>query len=384
MKCIVGFTLILDLFASIASGQSQSIRIAPDINLLKDSMKSRGILVTLNGFLNAKEGPNKDNPYILSSDLPATSLLLDEFKGMDKSEVYLTNLSFQTDSSYLIQCSYIGVLHDTPKLHASFSLLVIFFQGRYFIISPLHQNTRTWKQTTIQNFIFRYKDTLDIQKAIKYQQRCTLYEDKLKISRQPEVYFVCDDFHEALRLSGVDYKRDYNGYAYNTLSSHENDIFLTVSGAPNTGFSQYDPHDLWHEKLRAVVPSKTINRPVDEGCAYLYGGSWGMTWDKILLDFLGYASTHPKADWLVLYKTNAVFETGNYKNLIAYMINALLIGHIEATRGFTPILELIQCGPRQQGDANYFAALQKITDITEAQFNETINNLILQKQQLKK
>jgi hypothetical protein len=384
MKYIAGFTFLLSLFSSIVSGQQQSIRIAPDIVIPKDSVRSAELLIALNGFLNAKEGLNKENGYVLTSDLPATSLLLDEFKGMDNSKVYLTNLSLQSDSSFLIQCSYIGVSNDTPLLRASFSLLAIPFQHRYFIMSPLLQNLRSWKQTTIQNFIFRYSDTLDMREATEYQQRCKLYEDKLKISRQTEVYIVCDDFHEALRLSGIDYKRDYNGYTFNSLSSHENGVFLTVSGSRNTGFSNYDPHDLWHDKLRAVVPRNLINRPVDEGCAYLYGGSWGMTWNKILSDFLKYVNAHPKADWIELYKSNAVFETGNYRNLVANIINALLIEDIEITHGFGPVLELLQCGTRQPGDANYFSALQKITGITEAQFNGTVNNLIIQKQQLKK
>jgi hypothetical protein len=382
MRSIRVFTLLFSLFAGIAEGRSQTIRILPDIALPKDSVKRIDLLIALNGFLLAKEGPNKENPFVLPSDLPAASLLLDEFKGMDNGAVYLTNLSFQSDSSFLVQCSYITMSHDTPVLHASFSLLAIPFQHRYFIMSPLNRNTKSWKQATVQNFLFKYRDSLDILKATEYVQRCTLYENKLRIAGQQEVFFVCDDFHDALRLSGVDYKREYNGFVYNSLTSHENGVFLTVSGTRNSGFGQYDPHDLWHEKLRAVVSQNTINRPVDEGCAYLYGGSWGMSWDRILQDFMRYANAHPKADWLELYKSNAFFETGSYKNLVANMINALLVEHIETARGFAPVMELIQCGKRQQGDANYFAALQKITGITGANFNENVDKLISQKQQV--
>ena len=57
--------------------------------------------------------------------------------------------------------------------------------------------------------------------------------------------------------------------------------------------SRFDPHDLWHERLRLVMKSEVINRPVDEGCAYLYGGSWGYTWQEIITKFKKYAAKTP-------------------------------------------------------------------------------------------
>ena len=49
-----------------------------------------------------------------------------------------------------------------------------------------------------------------------------------------------------------------------------------------------------------------INRPVDEGCAYLYGGSWGYTWEEVLTRFKNYLAANPNADWLTLYTESAL------------------------------------------------------------------------------
>ena len=40
------------------------------------------------------------------------------------------------------------------------------------------------------------------------------------------------------------------------------------------------------------------------------------------------------------------------------------------------VLQLLSSGKRQQGDANYFEALEKLTGITKADFNERMNELI--------
>ena len=56
-------------------------------------------------------------------------------------------------------------------------------------------------------------------------------------------------------------------------------------GNDNASFENFDPHDLWHTRLSMVISRRAVDHSVDEGCAYLYGGSWGYTWDEILKAF---------------------------------------------------------------------------------------------------
>src|SRR5207248_259488 len=162
-----------------------------------------------------------------------------------------------------------------PVLRASFRLMAKRKEGRFYFYSPLKQNTVSWKTRKINNITFHFKDTLYAADAKNYLKTVTFYDKKLKAAPEPIEFYYCDNLSEVLQIAGVDYKTDYNGLKYNDLTSHENNSTLEVNGGYNEKI-RFDPHDLWHDRLHRVVSVEKINRPVDEGCAYLYGGSWGI------------------------------------------------------------------------------------------------------------
>ena len=61
---------------------------------------------------------------------------------------------------------------------------------------------------------------------------------------------------------------------------------------------------------------------------------------------------------------------------IGYVIDALIVQRIEKEKGFAAALPLVTCGPKQAGDANYFAALAAVTGVTEAGFNGYVAELM--------
>jgi hypothetical protein len=124
------------------------------------------------------------------------------------------------------------------------------------------------------------------------------------------------------------------------------------------------------------MKSDIINRPVDEGCAYLYGGSWGYTWKEIITKFKKYAGENPKADWVTLYTENKIFDGKEKPMYVPYFLNALIAQKIEMEKGFPAVLELLGCGKREKGDENYFKVLEMITGITKANFNNSMSELI--------
>lgn len=176
---------------------------------------------------------------------------------------------------------------------------------------------------------------------------------------------------------GIDYKSDYNGIRYDDLSAHYNNMFIEVN-AWYDETHRFDLHDLWHDRLHAVVSVDIINRSVDEGCAYLYGGSWGISWDNILTMFKKYAVAHPNADWVKLYMDNINFLEGPRSLKIAYAINALIVQKIEKEKGFGPVMDLLTCGKREAGEENYFKALEKVTGISKTNFSDAVWALIKQ------
>jgi hypothetical protein len=368
-----------------ASGQS--LVISPEINLPKDSLTKNQLISSLNSFIDQKEKPNKQNTFVLKEDLLATSLLLDEMKGMEKNaklkdehfyKPYLQNVVSLGDDNFLVQVNYSGVNAGVPVLRASFRLLAKRQGDGFYFYSPLKQNTQYWKTKKIGNINFHFKDTLNMAGARFYQKTVSFYDNKLKAPGMPVEDYYCDSFTEAQQLFGLDYKLEYNNLAWDNLAVHENNTLLVVNGW-NSYQRRFDTHDLWHERLRLVVSPDVINRPVDEGCAYLYGGSWEVySWTDIITMFKKYAADNPNTDWLALYveSKNKNFSEGQKPLKISYAINALIVRKVEKEKGFAPVMELLTCGKLEKGDANLFKVLEKVSGITKANFNSEVWKLI--------
>ena len=283
----------------------------------KDSATQSQLLAALNGFLSQKDKPAKENTYVLKAHLLETSALLDEMKHVEENnelkqpafyKCYLTNVMPLNENDYLIQCSYIGINETTPVLRASFTMVATKDANQFHFSSPLKQNSLSWKVETVGNTTFHFKNSFNSANAKAYLEKIAEYDKKLNAPNQPTEFYCCDNFHEVLQLVGVDYKADYNGYSHNALSAFENDTNLVVDGTLTSDFTKFDPHDLWHDRLHKVLSPDIINRPVDEGCAYLYGGSWGLSWKEILEKFKAYAAANENADWLALYNESRNFD----------------------------------------------------------------------------
>lgn len=61
---------------------------------------------------------------------------------------------------------------------------------------------------------------------------------------------------------------------------------------------------------------------------------------------------------------------------IAYVLNALIAQKLEKEKGFAAVKQLLACGQRQKGDDNYFAALEKVSGISKADFNTEMWKLV--------
>ena len=374
------------LFTSLLVMAQNAFTLAKGVKLPKDSITRERLTKSLNGFLSQTEKPNAENTFLLKDELPETSVLLDEFKGITKNEklnddnfykAYLTNVVRLKDSTYKLQIAYLSTQETVPQLRASFSILAKKKGENYYFASPLKQNSSGWTKTQIKNFAFYHKHKLNKNKANEFVKLTLAFNKKLKAAPIPSSYYLCANYPEALALLGVDYKLDFAGYSASSLSGKENNSYVNVNGSLTESFEVFDPHDHWHACLRQVLSSSLINRPVDEGAAYLYGGSWGLSWKEIQQRFNTYVAASPQADWLSLYNESYNFDPkAKYPLNVDFMINALLIQKIEKEKGFEAVLELVSCGKKEKDNANYFIALEKITGIKQQTFNESVWKLI--------
>ncbi len=377
-------------FLLITSSQARedSLHIAPNVRLPRDSTLRVLMLGNISDFLRSSGKPLEENYLVLPKDALMTSLLLDELNGIafDKQSndstfytPYLMSIVPRSDSQYLVQVSYIGLRDSVPILKASIRFVAQLHDRAFTFRSILPEMTAAWKATRFGQYTFHYQSTLATAKARDYQSKVTLYDTKLGAKTLPADVYCCATFDESLQLCGIDYKSEYNGISHTSLVGKNNSRVITLDGSMSEKFTNYDPHDLFHSRLRNALPASTINRPVDEGCAYLYGGSWGISWKEILRLFRGYAAKNPTANWLELYKDTKNFEEGDKPLTIGYVINALIIQKLEREKGFDAVKQLLQCGKREKSDANYLVILEKLTGIGESNFNEKVGEMLRKK-----
>ncbi|RZJ52337.1 MAG: hypothetical protein EOO44_12120 [Flavobacterium sp.] len=382
-------TLLLS-FCLSGFAQTNSLVLSPNLNLPKDTIVSNKLIKSLNDFLSLKENPNKENIFVEKEDLLETSMLLDEMKKIEQNakikdenfyKGYLTNVVKLNENNFLIQFSYIGIKENIPVIAASFEVIAKQKDTKFFFASPLKRNTIAWQSKKIGNCTFHYKNKLNTKVASEYVKSVTLLDKKLNINNAQIEWYGCSDFSDIIQNIGLDYKLDYNGKSSSTFSANENNTLLIVSGNADENFNSFDPHDLWHDRLRFAYSRDVINKPVDEGCAYLYGGSWGISWEQILKTFKEKVASNPKTDWLALavYETPQLnFGESKAEHLMAdYVVNALLVQKIEREKGFSAVIEFVCCGKNKKGgNDNYFTVLEKLTGISKSNFNAKIWELI--------
>ncbi len=381
------FALLFTILSFAASiGQNNSLIINSSIALPKDSLETKKLIASLNNLLIAKEKPNEENGWVWNKENVETYILLDEINGIERSgrfkddyfyKPYLTNVVQLNETEYYTQLSYIGITENTPILRGSFELIAHKENDGFKFSSTLIRNSTSWKTKKIGNCIFRYKNTINDKTAVNYEKAVKAFDKKLNaVNQQTEIY-VAGDFPELLKMIGVEYKSDYNSRETSTFNSKAGNRLLIVKGDKDANFDEFDPHDLWHERLKNVVSPKTINKPIDEGCAYLYGGSWGISWKDIFKTFKLKVANDQQKNWLEGYGKFDNFGESKETHLMAeYVINALLVQKIEKEKGFSGVIEFVSCGKYQKDNENYFKALEKLTGINKSNFNEKIWALI--------
>ena len=141
--------------------KSSGLNVPNYIRLPIDSLLRVRLINSLDSFMGMKEKENRLNPYVLKEDLPETSLLLDEMKGAEISELfkdsnffkgYVNNIVQLNDSVYNIQLSFLGEVGNTPVLGSFFSLVARNRLGKFYFSSILKTNTAHWKTMKINWF----------------------------------------------------------------------------------------------------------------------------------------------------------------------------------------------------------------------------------------
>jgi hypothetical protein len=381
------FLMVTFLFATfIANAQTNRLTVNSEVRLPKDSVESVQLVAALNDFLDAIQHGDTEK-WILPSEKLETELLVGEMKGMDKKDSmtfkpYLINVEALADvKAYSVQVSYMGIHDDAPVLRVIFELIVHKTEDGFRFSSPLLRNTKGWFKKEIDYLTFYYQNTVAENYIEQWASTLFKYDKKLN-NHRPTVSYLCDDCDDMtcmLRLVGVNYLMDVNGFDWLSISYAIADKKFATYTRRLSRQSKVDVHvhDLFHWRANDVVPQEVRNHYMVCGCATIYAGSWGYSWEEIQEMFNTRMVYDKKTDWLKLYFDRYDFgENPKYPLQFTQFINALIIQKVEKEQGFAAVMELFASGNMYKDRENFFRILEKVTGINEKNFNKEVGKLI--------
>lgn len=384
MKLRILTIIVFTLISLLAKAQSE-ILISRYIKMPKDSIINTELISSLNIFLSLTQEKNEINNYVVPTQKVETFILLDEFKGIEKSgrfadehfyKPYLNNIVEMDSSRYLLQISHIGVSDSIPYLRTVFNLIAHRKDNAFLFSSPLKENTKKWKTKNIGNITVHYKDKINETKVEEFINTQKQFDNMLEIESERYEIYCCSNANEVQKISGIEYKLNYNGRKNISLSYNQKQTRFMVTTTFGEYFDFFDPHDLFHWRAVKAIPRDTYNHYMVCGCAYVYGGSWGISWDDIKTIFKTKMLDNTKNDWLKLYIERYNFGESQEKHLlVTQFLNALIIEKTQKEKGFSSVIKLLNSGSFRKNKEQFFDKLNKITGINEKNFNEKVEEL---------
>ena len=373
------------LFASImTNAQVNYLTIDKDIRLLEDSIEGVNLIKDLNSFLLSIKENKEVESWILPEEKTETQILINEIQYFARNDAinykpYLINFeAFSDKISYSIQIAYIS-LESSQPLHALFEFIAHKKEGNFLFTSPLLRNTKDWNIKTDDYLVFHYQNKNHDVAVNEYAKYIKEYNEKLGITRKTDFYF-CDDYEnmtQMLRLVGMPYKLDYNGFALNSLAFEMKDKVVNIFSKRLSRQNTIDPHDLFHMSANSAIPSEVRNHYMVCGCAYIYCGSWRISWTDIQKMFKSRMTYDKKTDWLKLYFERYNFGESEERHLlVTQFVNALIIENVEKEQGFPAVMKLLSSGNIFNEREKFFKILEEVTGITEKNFNKKVGDLI--------
>ncbi len=364
----------------------EPIRVASSVRIPMDSSQRVEFVEALSRFTyESQRGLQHLHNY--DTTVWQNRMLIDELSDLSASNVLkdpqfykaqLVSMVELADSSYRLQIAYIGVHDSTAVLRALVRLRarVKTGQSTYFSADTKFENA-AWSHVQCAHICFHSSEPLRQEAALNYTRNIRIYDSLLQADILPTDLYCFETLSDVLSAIGIEYNSDLSGRLRGTsncvYAGHE----YVLSSSGGAAFAPIDPHDLWHARLRRVENMKLVNKAVDEGCAFLLGGSWGLSWESIRNSFRTWRSSRPEINWHDEYvKGTNIAPKGSYPLQVDYMINAYVVREVERRKGFGAVRDLLRCGLRQMGDANYFSALERITGVKESEFHQWIDKLL--------
>ena len=233
---------------------------------------------------------------------------------------------------------------------------------------------------TLDNNQTFYYDNGNKSLCEQYIKHTKRFDEMLGNPQQKEMIFFSrdsEDLSHLLRLTGILYHIDYNGLTWRMTNNNSEEGVIKLFTSKMSNIERLDPHDTFHSCCSKGIPYGQQNRRMVCGSAYVYAGSWHISWVDIQKMFKERMDYDKNTDWLTLYFSNYNFGKSEEEHLlVTQFINALVVQKVEKERGFTLVKELLASGNMFKERDHFFKVLETITGINESNFNKKVGKLI--------
>jgi hypothetical protein len=351
------------------------------IRLPKDSLDRVRLLSSLDSLLMALSDTNDNtDKWIMPTEKESTALLLDEMKGMTTyndipMRTSLISVEPLDSTYYLVRLAYLGTMNASPFLRGLVELIACRDGDCFRFTSPLDRNTRQWERQANGHLSVFYPSNASQTAIEKLTTTLALYDTRLNIKNPLYVYFCsdCSNMPSMLRLIGIDYQAEANGLDWSMVD-------FTLQGREYAFYSnkdELDPHDMFHWRAAKAIPTDKQNHYMICGCAYVYGGSWGISWKQIQEIFKRKMLDGKRHNWLKLYFERYNFGENDEKHLlVTQYINAKIIEKVEKENGFPAVMKLLSSGNMIKDKTHFFSVLNEVAGINEQHFNAKVEGII--------
>ncbi len=363
--------------------QTNYLQIAQGVKLPKDSIERKNLIESLDHFL---QDTTIYGRFVKPEAKEETAILLSEIKDVQKRhkqedniKPYLTNLIPIGKTDYMLELSFMGIKNEQPTLHAIVNFMATPKDKAFLFSSPLQYNTKGWHNIKDGYLTAFYQDKTDKSYAQQRMKYIKQFDEMLGGAWTTTNYYcrACNNMSDLLRLMGIIYSELYSGENWimiDFFNKKHNFCFY-----PKRFFESgiIDPHDTFHSRAYSVIPQEKRNRFMICGCAYIYCGSWLISWQDIQKRFKEAIDYKNEKDWLQLYFERYNFGVSKKRHLlVTQFVNALIIQKVEKEQGFSAVKKLLASGNMYKNRDEFFQILEKVTGINEQNFNKKVSKLI--------
>lgn len=384
MKKIL-FVLIACVILSVTlQAQTDYLQIGQGVSLPKNSIERKNLIESLDHFLQDTTIYSK---FVKPEAKEETAILLSEIKDVQKRhkqesniKPYLTNLIPIGKTDYMLEVSFMGIKNEKPTLHAIINFMATPQNNIFLFFSPLQYNTQGWLSIKEDYVTVFYQDEADENFASQYIKNTKQFDELLKVALPTDYYFCksCRTMPDLMRLIGINYSEVYGGGNWKMMDfSNINYQINFYTKRFFEGRKQADPHDIFHSRAYIAIPQEKRNRYMICGCAYIYCGSWLISWQDIQKRFKETIDYKNEKDWLKLYFERYNFGVSKKRHLlVTQFVNALIIQKVDKKQGFSAVKKLLASGNIYKKRDEFFRILEEVTGINEKNFNKKVSKLI--------